>query len=228
MFVVLGTLAYSQPCQPDPSIQTPGYHPDTLPYAYAGQPYDHVIQALVPTETTMVVMGNEVRIYLDSLRIVDVKNMPPSFTYACNPLGCRIAGGERGCVRITGTPTINDTGVHYIWIHVEVCFRMSASDPMQCGWRDSSMQKMVVCEAPGKCPTVTAAPRPASHGWSWQPTPYGLYLTGNYRSYQVYDLAGRPFRQGTGPGPRSVYLPPGMWLLRVETDKGWQSVKWIR
>ncbi|NPA34552.1 MAG: hypothetical protein GXO48_06475, partial [Chlorobi bacterium] len=72
----------AQVCIPDTTITQAGYHPDTLPWAYVNQPYEHIIHAYVPTDTLVVGLPATI----DSMSIDSVIGMPPSFSYACNKI----------------------------------------------------------------------------------------------------------------------------------------------
>ena len=113
--ITAGLLAWWLPalwgqtvCTPDTTVT--GIEPDTLPAATVGQPYDEVIYFKIPTSRD--VFGNVIPI--DSALIDTLKGFPPSFSYQCNQPECLYLGGEAGCIRITGTPTRADTGLHYI------------------------------------------------------------------------------------------------------------------
>jgi len=58
----------------------------------------------------------------DSIVITSFTGLPASMTYSCSTSlgGCTFAGGEAGCVLITGTPTAAEIGVYNPVITVDV------------------------------------------------------------------------------------------------------------
>jgi hypothetical protein len=102
-------IAKAQTCTPDIN-NTTFLSPDTLQDfapAFSGVPYVQVLQVRVPTDTTIYIFP----VTVDSIRLDNILNMPPNFTYSCNSDSCVIYGGTRGCIQITGTADIADTGV---------------------------------------------------------------------------------------------------------------------
>jgi len=101
--------AYSQACTP--FWNDPGYGivPDTiinLPPAYAGSPYDVVVQFKVPPKAPF---GNDSvdvdHVVLDSVSgLTEIPSSSP-FYFQCNPVDCSFKHDSVGCVRIQGTPT---------------------------------------------------------------------------------------------------------------------------
>jgi hypothetical protein len=94
-------------CTPDPANITL-ITPDTVTNFVAGTvgiPYVQIILVHPPTDTTANVGGTLYPVTLDSIVLLNVYNLPPGLTYACNPSNCTFLGGTSGCIAITGTPT---------------------------------------------------------------------------------------------------------------------------
>ncbi|GAB4403681.1 MAG: hypothetical protein OHK0039_03110 [Bacteroidia bacterium] len=103
-------VALAQPCTPDTTLNVVGLYPDSLPTGYVGQPYYQVVQAVLPTDTSIAGF----QLSFCSYRIV---NTTPDvgalgLSYECDEPGCNYfvdhgAGDTivRGCLVISGTPT---------------------------------------------------------------------------------------------------------------------------
>ncbi len=111
---VLSGVIYAQVCTPDTAIT--GIEPDTLPDAVVGDYYDEVIYFKIPLTRTIFTQT----ITVDSAHIDSIAHFPSSFMYQCNKPSCMYVGGEYGCIRITGSPTVKDTGTRNVVVFVTV------------------------------------------------------------------------------------------------------------
>ncbi len=119
-------LSAAQNCTPSLSYTQPGIYPDSvigLPHAYAGTPYATVINIKVDSDT---VYSGFTFIY-DSVRIDSVKMMKGSawvspsvlgFGYSCNLPACTWPGGANGCIDLSGTPSLADSGVNPVRVYL--------------------------------------------------------------------------------------------------------------
>lgn len=89
-----------------------------MPDAYAGVPYNEVIQIRTPADTLIDTLGNQFTATIDSLRILSFKGLPNPLSYTCDNNRCVWVGDANGCATFTGTPTLGDVGVHDIDIVV--------------------------------------------------------------------------------------------------------------
>jgi len=94
-------MSVSAQCLPDSSITAEGIFPDTLIGTCVGIPYEQVINLVIPLDT--VVMGFPA--FIDSLVLDSVAGLPPGLDFFCLDGNCRVLGGGRSCVLLTGTPT---------------------------------------------------------------------------------------------------------------------------
>lgn len=126
LFMAVATFASAQ-CTPG-SYTSPGIYPDTvtnLPTAYVNLPYSATITAVIPTDT--VVSGFPIPI--DSIGISGWSGYPPGFTYTPNTASGCWAGGTSGCILISGTASLADTGVYHLKFFVGG-YIMGSSTPM--------------------------------------------------------------------------------------------------
>lgn len=95
--------AMAQNCTPDQSISAPGYYPESLPTGIVGQYYSQSVQFRIPADTNVIFAGNSVNAIIDSLKVMNVLNLPTGLAYACNPASCGLPGGKTSCGNIYGT-----------------------------------------------------------------------------------------------------------------------------
>lgn len=121
---LLGSSAMAQ-CTPDPQFTSPGIFPDSatgFASGCVGIPYEQLVTAVVPEDTTVFVGPFPVTLTFDSVVVASVTGLPAGFTFACNDAqnvnspvdGCAFEGNTIGCLLISGTPTIADTGTHLL------------------------------------------------------------------------------------------------------------------
>lgn len=116
-FFVGFSLAYPQNCTPDPVyvLEGPGVYPDSLvglPPAYTCQFYSAVITVVVPYDTTIDLGGGPFYTVVDSAVLQSVDDLPPNFSYSCEPPDCNFPGGTAGCILLYGNPDPADTGAY--------------------------------------------------------------------------------------------------------------------
>ncbi|MEO5675510.1 MAG: T9SS type A sorting domain-containing protein [Chitinophagales bacterium] len=113
LFCFLQRPAKAQVCTPMWVDTGFGINPDTilnLPPAYAGSPYDAVVQFKTPESA--LYYGSTINIDHVVLTGVDgLSTIPASvpFYFQCNPSGCSFQADSVGCVRIQGTPATPGT-----------------------------------------------------------------------------------------------------------------------
>lgn len=110
-------------CTPDQQYAgNPGIYPDTvqnLPVGEAGNPYQAVITAVVPSDTTVDFPGvGIVTLTINYMKIDSAVGQPEGFTYSCNPADCSFPGNSINCISIDGNPTIADTGTYPLIVYV--------------------------------------------------------------------------------------------------------------
>lgn len=120
----------AQVCTPSPLATTPGLYPnpatDSLPDAYVGVPYTAVITVYAPADTTVTTPaippiwpGGPATVQIIKQTLTSIDSLPAVFTRACNPSGCVWTGGTKGCIIISGTPTINELGDNDITVNIQ-------------------------------------------------------------------------------------------------------------
>ncbi len=110
LFIASYTSSQAQ-CVPGTSTD-PGITPDSatgLAPAVAGQPYNQVMQIVVPTDTVTMIGPIPVPVTIVSISLTSFTGLPPGLTYTCTPSNCVFPGGSNGCVLISGTPTVSGT-----------------------------------------------------------------------------------------------------------------------
>lgn len=123
LFSVLLFLAFavtaSAQCTPDSLCNDPGICPDSatnLPHAIAGTPYSTVMTAAIPHDT----MG----LPFDSVGVTSLTGLPSGFSYITNSAsgywpGGPIGGVNKGCLLITGNPTVGQIGTYPLTINID-------------------------------------------------------------------------------------------------------------
>lgn len=124
-FSIFGVALSAQVCNIDPSLVEPGIYPPgssqsdsviVMPNGMVGNFYDEVAQIVVPLDTNVVFGGSTFSATIDSIRILQLVDMPASIGYACNVSNCTWPGGDNGCVRLSGTPVQGDVGLHEVTV----------------------------------------------------------------------------------------------------------------
>ncbi len=106
--ISLYVAGYSQ-CTIDTSLTQVGLYPpaDSLDCIERTVAYSGNVQFVTPP--TFDTLGFTLTI--DTIKITGITGMPSGITYACNPSGCNIIGGQSGCLNLSGTTT--DTAGQY-------------------------------------------------------------------------------------------------------------------
>lgn len=104
--------AIAQNCIADTTITENGIYPEYLDTAELNQPYEHVFQVLAIKDTVVNFQGNIILAEIDSIKVVEIKGLPSSFNYFCEPADCVFTWEKVGCVKLTGNPTSSESGVH--------------------------------------------------------------------------------------------------------------------
>ena len=104
-------------CMPDTvTYKSPGIWPDStmnIPPACVGEPYQTVVTAIVPYDTTFFGFTWTI----NWLQVVDVVGLPPGFSYLCSYPNCQIPGDTTGCVLLQGTAQAGMGGTYSITVY---------------------------------------------------------------------------------------------------------------
>ena len=85
-----------------------------LPFAYTNAFYETAVQFFVPYDITY----NGTYVTLTEFTIDNVTGLPPGFSYSCTPSNCTFPSLTNGCVYISGTPALSQTGTWVLDIYI--------------------------------------------------------------------------------------------------------------
>lgn len=104
-------ISFSQ-CTPDPNFNGPAiFSQDTMTYlkpAVAEHSYSGYLTIKVPADT--VINGFPLPITIDSAGVEDIKDLPSGFTWQTNSNSNFWPGNNKGCLVISGNPTMAQLG----------------------------------------------------------------------------------------------------------------------
>lgn len=105
-------------CTPDSQFTIAGIYPDSatgLPNAMVGQAYNEVITIISPVDTSTVILGQTISVTIQTIELISVTGLPPSFSYDCATTNCIFAGGSTSCAVLTSAgPTSAEIGSHQV------------------------------------------------------------------------------------------------------------------
>ncbi len=98
-----------QSCNPDLTIRTPGFFPNTLDSGMENKNYSKTIQfySIRDTSVPNPFGGGTIPATIDTIVITKITNMPPGLTYVCNPPNCKFLTLTTNCINIYGKPNAN-------------------------------------------------------------------------------------------------------------------------
>ncbi|MDX1908783.1 MAG: T9SS type A sorting domain-containing protein [Bacteroidia bacterium] len=236
MFFV-STSTFAQ-CTPDTSLTAIGLYPDSLPDGVVGQPYNEVIFATLPTDTTLL----GVTFAFCSYRIVSITPDPSTLglSYSCDQPNCNYTVDHTlgkplkfGCVTLSGTPT---TTVDSLVVTVEanigtviggVC-NVSAplNIPYTVAFKITGGSNSLADVFSSRAVALQVAPNPVQAAGELRfSLPQGADIQA-----EILDITGRqvvaPIRAGyLAAGEHALSfnmadLPAGMYLARLSVDGG--------
>lgn len=71
------------------------------------QPYSQTITISVPADTAITVLGQSFTVSI--IKMTVMPSPPAPFSTACDITSCTWNGGQKGCIQVTGTPTVVGT-----------------------------------------------------------------------------------------------------------------------
>lgn len=98
----------AQVCNPDTSMNSlsvSAITPASLATATLNVAYSQTMQYHIVKDTTVNMLGFDVPLTINSLKIENISGLPTGLSYACHNANCMIDGGKTGCAKISGTPT---------------------------------------------------------------------------------------------------------------------------
>jgi len=119
-FFAIGMISFAsaQACTPGNNFGN-GIYPDSATnfvHGCKGQPYEQIINVLVPTDTTGSFQGQTVNADFDNITLDSVSGLPTGLTYATNPADGKFLPQQPGCAIIQGTT--NEVGTHNLTIYM--------------------------------------------------------------------------------------------------------------
>ncbi|MBT8326737.1 MAG: T9SS type A sorting domain-containing protein [Bacteroidia bacterium] len=115
--VFAGLIGLAQNCNPNNSITVPGIYPGSIDTAMVNVPYNFTMQVLAVGDTMVNYLGQQITATIDSVVLTGISGLPSSFSYGCEPVGCVFTSQNVGCVKLSGTPTAQEIGVHPLTIY---------------------------------------------------------------------------------------------------------------
>lgn len=164
MLSCLALGAKAQICEPDTTLKTVGFKPDTLQTAKAWIPYSESITVLSIRDTTTLLGGVQVSVKIDSIKVVNVIGMPPNFTYECQNPRCLFVWFEPRCVKLSGMT--GDVGIYPLKIAVIAYGKVGGS--LAISQRDTITRFSIVVEGTGnsrlqEIDELSVVPNPAKN-----------------------------------------------------------------
>jgi hypothetical protein len=183
--------ANAQICTPDTSLKVSGFLPAQLPEAEQDSFYNESISVLTFRDTFQQIGQLKLPVRVDSIKVTNIKGLPPGLTYKCQHPRCIYLWDTVRCVSIYGTPT--QYGLFPIKIYVRAFAKLNGSASIQ--QNDSISRFVMVVNGP------SASTKTVTNTITISPNPVQDYLQISVRTptageWKITDMAGRemPFR----------------------------------
>ena len=109
--VVFSFVSIGQNCSVDASITGPGVYPtvaEGFKDGFVNTDYEQIIQLRIVLDTVIDIGLDSIAATISYLILDSVVGMPAGFDFNCNNLDCKIKGGEIGCAKMFGKPSLED------------------------------------------------------------------------------------------------------------------------
>ena len=110
--VVFSFVSLGQNCSFDSSITSPGVYPtvaEGFKDGFVNTDYEQIIQLRIVLDTVIDLgLPDPIAATISYLILDSVVGMPAGFDFNCNNLDCKIKGGEIGCAKMFGKPSLED------------------------------------------------------------------------------------------------------------------------
>lgn len=230
--LIATAVVYGQ-CSPNATYTDPGIYPPAgssvkndsiyvLPSADLGMMYSQTVDIVVPVDTTVTFGTATITADIDSMRLVEIRNMPMWLNYACNIPVCSWEGGDNGCVNFSGTaPATGNT-----WLldaRLEVFANLGTLGQVVdtfSVWIELTAGTLSTPEIRVNTPRIE--PNPVTTQLNVE-----YFSTGSSRwQFDLMDLSGRVVYRNNGQfssGMNKVNIkrqnwPEGMYLYRLRID----------
>jgi hypothetical protein len=178
-------------CTAQPATGTPGLTPtsDTLPCILRGQAVDQII--FFENFSTFNLGGQNLTI--NSLKIDSIGNLPAGLCWKTNKANNTFAGGEVGCIRVTGTTTAA-SGQYKLKIIVDVATNIATLNNQDAESVASLRYYVRVSCAGLACPNVDTTTGKTSAFIAYNQTcPWALSIDENNTSISNLSILPNPF-----------------------------------
>lgn len=232
---VLGANAQ---CTPDPAFTDPGIYPDSatgFASACVGDLYEQVVTNIVPVDTTVeIIPGFPTTLDFDSIVIVSFTGLPASMTYSCSTTlgGCSFAGGEAGCVLISGTPTAGEEGTYNPVITVDVYVGGTgvSSSTQDIDWYEIEVLAAGNCNAgliENSTSSVSLYPNPTENNLTLEG------LNGSSNTISVVNMNGQVMNSHSVIASDSFELnvsnlDSGIYFVKIDSENSSETIRFIK
>ena len=221
--ILASITTFAQPCAPDLTLTKPGIKPADLPNGYVGQPYSEVISLMVPLDTIAKFNGTDYAIRVDSATVIYMSEFPATFGYECDKVSRTWNGGQRGCARFYGNPTVSLIGTYKIWVKTRTFFKIigitSNFDQIDSSYVTFNILMPNSVKESMKARSLKIFPNPASNFLSVYPETYNASAI-----YTIYNILGqnfdteKTFSPNTGEVKINIsQFNPGVYFIKCES-----------
>lgn len=234
----VSVLSANAQCVPDPAFTDPGIYPDSatgFANACVGDLYEQVVTNIVPVDTTVeIIPGFPTTLDFDSIVIVSFTGLPASMTYSCSTTlgGCSFAGGEAGCVLISGTPTAGEEGTYnpVITVDVYVGGLSTASSTQDIDWY------VIEILAAGSCTSGLNEESNASINLYPNPAETKLTLDGlntSSNTISIVNMNGQLMNTYSVVNSESfemnvMNLESGIYFVKIDTADSSETIRFVK
>jgi hypothetical protein len=216
-------------CIPDPNLNSTGFSPAELPYAYVGNQYNQVLSFKAPRDTVAQYNGQNVDVVIDSVIMTNLKGVPANFSYQCLQR-CAIPGGGKGCALLTGLADSSQVGAYRIAIYLLTYYhpkgtfftgsRLDSGDSYQFRiFLPTGLAGIFPADAPVE---IKAYPNPAKTNINLDLSSLPHHTNG---TYTVVDALGRTATEGNfnnnlAPAINIASYQNGLYKCMIKTEEG--------
>jgi hypothetical protein len=233
LFAMIGIMANAQ-CTPDPNYTKPGLYPNRMPDGIVGTWFEQTLTLIVPKDTQINYSGNLYNIKVDSATVVEISDLPSSFSYICDNARRTWAGGAKGCAKMTGIPMASDTGKIQIYVKVRTFFKIvglsNQLDQLDSSTIDFLIKMPTALQELEKEAGLKAFPNPAQNILHVVVSNYNAKAT-----YEIYNIMGQLFPTTTTYSPNTGEvtfnigdLLPGVYFVKGENEGRTYQARFIK
>ncbi len=222
--MLFGHIHLNAQCTPGPQTE-PGFFPTTaegIHPAAATEQYNLEVTIVVPSDTVIPPFPP---VAIDSATVNAFIGFPAGFQVSYNTPSGWVQGGAKGCLLISGTPTLADTGVHQIsFVFTALVMGFAYTDTITNYWtfeiKDDTHVSIRENQSAGTG-SLSLFPNPAKEKVQFVPTQTGAGII------TLTDITGREIlRRKDNLKEGMVYTMPlegvrdGVYLINVRYPSG--------